>query len=119
VSGGSQDETVRAARNQALHREVNERIKDLNERLDDPLDGSTVWVCECNDLDCTEPLQLTLGEYEQLRAHPNHFAVLPGHVEDAVERIVEEHETYLVVAKLGRGAVFAVENDPREPEPTR
>ena len=34
---GPEDETVRAARNQSLYRDVNERIQDLNEAFDDVL----------------------------------------------------------------------------------
>lgn len=119
MSTGPQDETVRAARNQALYREVNERIKELNERFDQALSAGSTWVCECLDPDCREEMQLTLGEYEELRSHPNHFAVLPGHEEAAVERTVEAHENYVVVAKLGPGARYAVEHDPREPERAR
>jgi hypothetical protein len=73
----------------------------------------TSWVCECADTDCTEPMDLTVAEYESLRAHPNRFAVLPGHVYPQVERVVEENERYVVVEKLGAGATFAVEHDPR------
>jgi hypothetical protein len=34
MDAGSTDEMVRAARNQSLYREVNERIEELNERFD-------------------------------------------------------------------------------------
>lgn len=116
VSAGSDGQTVRAARNQSLYREVNERIKELNERFDEASGLGAEWICECLDPECREEMQLSFGEYEQLRTHPNQFVVLPGHVEKAVERIVEEHENYVVVAKLGPGAICAVEHDPREPE---
>jgi hypothetical protein len=72
-------------------------------------------VCECFDDECTEPMELTLAEYEQLRAQPNRFAVLPGHVDPNVERVIEEHERYVVVAKCGAGAIYAAMHDPRRP----
>ena len=56
---------------------------------------------------------MTLGEYERLRANPNHFAVRPGHVDERVERTVEEHEHYVVVAKVGAGRDYAIDHDPR------
>ena len=34
MAAGSTDEMLRAARNQSLYREVNERIEDLNKRFD-------------------------------------------------------------------------------------
>jgi hypothetical protein len=40
---GPEDETVRAARNQSLYRDVNERIQDLNEAFDDVLSFSGEW----------------------------------------------------------------------------
>lgn len=119
MSAGPQDETLRAARNQALHREVNERIKELNERFDEALTAGGNWICECFDPDCAETMELTLGEYEELRTHKNRFAVLPGHVLETVERVVEQHDNYVLVEKLGRGATYAAETDPRKPERAR
>lgn len=110
------DEMLRAARNQALYRQVNEKLEALNEAFENVLDAGGAWVCECADLSCTRTMELTLGEYEALRAHPNRFAVLPGHVLPEVEVIVEERERYVVVEKLGLGASFAVETNPRRSE---
>jgi hypothetical protein len=110
---GPEDETVRAARNQSLYRDVNERIQDLNEAFDDVLSFTGEWVCECADETCTSPLELTLAEYEAVRSHPNQFAVLPGHVFPDVERVVEENDRYVVVSKLGKGGEYATQHDPR------
>jgi hypothetical protein len=107
------EKMLRAARNQALYREVNEKLEALNEAFAVALDAGGSWVCECADLSCAEAMELTLGEYEALRAHPNRFAVLPGHVLPDVERIVEDHGGYVVVEKLGPGASFAAEMNPR------
>jgi hypothetical protein len=104
---------LRAARNQSLYREVNERVEALNAAFDELLDAGSTWICECADTDCTEPMEFTLAEYEALRARSNRFAVLPGHVYPEVERVVEDHDGYVVVEKLGAGATFAIEHDPR------
>lgn len=109
-------EMLRAARNQSLYREINEKIKDLNEQLEVVLPTGATWVCECADPECNEEMELTLGEYEKLRSHPNHFAVLPGHVYEEVERVVEEHGAYFVVEPLGAGTAYAVGHDPRNPD---
>lgn len=113
---GGHDEVLRAARNQALYREVNERLEALNEAFENVLDAGSAWVRECADMNCTATMELTLGEYEALRAHPNRFAVLPGHALPEVEAIVEDHGGYVVVEKLGPGASFAVETNPRRSE---
>jgi hypothetical protein len=108
----AEQELLRAARNQALYRAVNERIEAVNEAFE-TLGVDSSWLCECADPECTEAMELTLEEYEHLRSHPNRFAVLPGHVYPEVERVVVEHENYVVVEMLGIGATFVEEHDPR------
>ena len=98
----------RAARNQSLFREVNERIEDLSHSTTFPS-----FICECADENCDETIPLTLEEYEQVRSDANRFAVLPGHELPAVERVLEATPRYLVVAKLGAGAQVAARLDPR------
>jgi hypothetical protein len=106
---------VRAARNQSLFREINERIQSLNETFGRLLPMGE-WVCECADDACTEHMELTLEEYERIRRDANHFPVLPGHELPDVERVVERHERYLVVEKIGQAAAVARELDPRPAE---
>jgi hypothetical protein len=105
---------LRAARNESLYREVNERIEELNQCFDAALEAGASWVCECADTECCERMEMTLGEYEELRSHPDRFAVLPGHVVGAVERVVDTRDRYLVVEKIGPAARVAAELDPRE-----
>jgi hypothetical protein len=103
---------VRAAKNESLFREINERIAELNEAFEEILPVSE-WICECADQACIEPLPLSLEAYEELREHPARFAVRPGHELLEVERVVEEHPEYLIVEKTGVAQEIAVENDPR------
>jgi hypothetical protein len=112
----SSNEALRATRNQALYREVNEKIHELNAVFEQFAALSGTWVCECADEDCTAVMELTVAEYESLRAHPNRFAVLRGHVYDDVERVVEERDAYVIVEKLGPDAAYAIEHDPRREE---
>ena len=103
---------VRAARNQALFRSINERIEDLNrafERL--TLVGD--WVCECADLSCIELMSLSLEEYEAIRQHPARFPIVGGHEVLEVERVVERHDRYIVVEKIGEGRIVAEQSSPR------
>ena len=90
VMEAQNDQDRRAAENQAMFREVNERIEELNEQFvaASPLRS---WACECADVTCVARIEMTLDEYEQLRAHPTCFAVLPSddHVFAFVERVVE------------------------------
>lgn len=113
----SQDAVARdrIARNEALFRQVNERVKDVTDAFAD-LDRSPVdFVCECGNQDCTQPVSLTLAEYEQVRSVPTHFVVVPDHVIRAVEVVVRSGEGYAVVEKLPSEASIAHETDPRSP----
>jgi hypothetical protein len=98
----------RIGKNEALFREVNERIEEVS------AGGRTEFLCECGDRDCTQAVTLTLAAYEELRADPDRFAVLPGHELPDVEDVVERHEGYLVVRKHpGEPAELAEARDPR------
>jgi hypothetical protein len=101
------------ARNEALFREVNERIEDVQAGF--AAQERTDFLCECGNDDCTQPISLTLAEYEQVRQRPKHFVVVPGHDVVDVERVVERTDRYAVVEKLpGAPAKIALERDPRK-----
>lgn len=104
----------RAAKNQSLFREVNERIEDLSASA-----AFATFICECMDESCDQHLSLTIEEYEHIRRDSNQFLVLPGHEVDEVERVVEGSDRFLVVAKLGAGIRIAEELDPRKRDATK
>jgi hypothetical protein len=89
----------RLAKNEALFREVNARIRELSERWDLGEPDLIAFVCECSRAGCSEPVELTLVEYEQVRAADTHFFVLPGHEDGRVDAVIARHERYVVVAK--------------------
>jgi hypothetical protein len=100
-------------RNEALFREVNERIEDVSTTLvpdDEPME----FLCECDDTDCVEKVSATPAEYEAVRAVATQFFVLPGHEDPGVEHVVQKTEHFLVVEKEGEAALEAEESDPRE-----
>jgi hypothetical protein len=90
----------RAARNEALFREVNENIARLEERH-----GTTtaepVFLCECANADCARNLAVEPDVYARVREQPRYFIVLPGHEDAQIERVVETHRGYLIVEKTG------------------
>ena len=99
----------RLGSNEALFREVNERIKDVTWSHD-----NAEFLCECGSETCAVPIRMGVEEYEAVRAHPRRFAIVPGHDIPDVERVVEEHEHYVVVEKLpGVPTEIATETDPR------
>ena len=89
---------ARAAQNQSLFRAVNEKLKGVTENFRS-FGGDQLVVCECADVSCVEQLELRPEEYEAVRGHPLHFVVLRDHVYPEVERIVREHDDYVIVEK--------------------
>jgi hypothetical protein len=99
--------------NEALFREVNERILGLSEHFD--LREETMHiVCECADSSCTQQLEVALPAYERVRGDPLLFFVQPGHELPDLEDVVESAEAYDVVRKRpGTPSRTAEETDPR------
>jgi hypothetical protein len=99
--------------NEAVFREVNERIEELADRFElanDPLD----LICECGDASCHEPITMSRAEYEQLRANPQNFAVHPGHELPDVEEVIAKRNGYYIVSKNeGVPEQIAEQTDPR------
>ena len=109
------DRLVRAAKNQSLFREVNERLQALADTFE-WISETASFTCECADTSCVEQMQLTASEYEEVRSKPNRFAVLPGHVYSDVEQTVYENPRYAIVEKIGAAAKVAQAHDPRSAE---
>ena len=100
-------------RNEALFREINERIENVGTTLA-PDDVAMEFLCECDDRDCVEKVSATRAEYEAIRAVATQFVVLPGHEDPGVEHVVQQTERFLVVEKEGQAGHEAEESDPRE-----
>jgi hypothetical protein len=97
----------RLARNEALLREVNERIREVGERLQVlPSDELLEFRCECGRPECDEAVSMTPAEYEHVRSDNDRFAVVPGHQKTDIERVVEETDRYLVVDKRPEAEPF-------------
>lgn len=92
--GAEQRFKQRAATAEVNGRRVNEAI----ERGEDG-SGAAVFVCECGHIGCNETVELSIAEYEAVRTDFNRFLVVPGHVIDEVDRVIEQHPRHLVVVK--------------------
>ncbi len=100
----------RRARNEALFRAVNERVKEARA----PEEGEQIgFICECGDENCTADISLTLAEYERVRSDPLQFVVAHGHANPLIEEVVEHTARYDVGRKHPEEARIARETDPR------
>ncbi len=108
------DRERRIASNEAIYRQVNERIESLNRGVAEISDGTMHIVCECGDLHCADPVVVPLDKYEQIRSDATLFFVRPGHEILDIESVVETTTGYEVVRKrAGTPAEVAKETDPR------
>ena len=97
--------------NEALFRQINERIGDLSVTLEVP---HLEIVCECGEIECTERFEIAQSAYEELRSDPTLFAIVPGHEQPDVEDVVERAGSYVVVRKhSGNPSKLADATDPR------
>jgi hypothetical protein len=98
----------RIAHNETVARSVNEAIEAGRVTRD----GRAAFVCECGQLGCNAVVELTLQDYEAVRAHPRRFVLVAGHGAHFDEVIAEagDHE---VVVKHGVAGRIAEETDPR------
>jgi hypothetical protein len=108
---------VKAAKDQSLFREVNERLKEVGER-NKSLSYAEDAICECANDECSERISLSVDEYERLRGHSTWFAVGASdeHVFPDSERVIEKHDRYWIVEKMDDAAAVADRLDPRQRE---
>jgi hypothetical protein len=112
MTGDQGERARRIGLNEALFREVNERVTDLAQRFDPA--GRLALVCECGAVECAEGIRVDRDEYELVRADPRLFMVLAGHELEGVEDVVERRAGYVVVRKReGEPAHVAESTDPR------
>lgn len=96
----------RLAKNEAIFRRVNERLKELGESFS-LVSEYARFVCECANADCAEQVEMTLAEYEFAREHPARFLMIPGHERPGLETVVRETERFVIVEKPLEQAVEA------------
>lgn len=106
----SHEREIRAARNQAMFRYINEQIVDATVG---PSPRACAVACECADLACVQVVEVSRPEYESVRRSPRTFVVSPTHVFPEVERVVATEDGYSVVEVIGEGIRIANETDPR------
>jgi hypothetical protein len=100
----------RLALNEALFREVNERIRGMTEKFGED-EAPYDFVCECSDPACTQRVVLTRVEYEKVRSDPMQFVVVKGHFLPEIESVVEQAKDHVVIEKESAGADVAIHLD--------
>jgi hypothetical protein len=117
MAPASNDEReIRAARNQAMFRLVNEKIRELNDVFA-VLTETVSIACECADGTCIQLIEIAPAVYDGVRANPRQFVVVSDHADPDSERIVSESDRYTVVENTRPAAETSEAADPRRSEP--
>ena len=106
------DFAERAARNEEVVREVNTQIEQGAELHG--VESPMPFHCECGQTTCLEKVALRPLLYERILANRYRFVVVPGHAQPEVERVVEEHESFLIVEKIGEAREQIDEDHPQQ-----
>ena len=116
---GAQDDAARAARNEELFRELNERLSDINGNAVPEIGSVCEWICECANGTCIERVPMSFEKYETIRASGRHFLVAPSdeHVLHSVETVINRNDRYWVVEKNGAAGTSAARTNPRSDDP--
>ena len=93
------DFAERAARNEEIFRDVNERIEEGAEKHE--VVGMLPFHCECGDASCVETIEIAANRYAEIMRERYRFLVIPGHEEPTIEQTIETTPQYLVVEKIG------------------
>ena len=107
----------RIIRNEALYRELNERVREMEEDMSlrglvEP-EPYSEYFCECGLEDCMDKIRLSREEYEEARSDSKRFVILPDHLIADVERVVHRvDDRYAIVEKLEGERELAL-SDPR------
>jgi hypothetical protein len=98
-----------------LIREVNERIAHLSSGFAEQSSGSLAqFTCECSDPTCIEPVTVTLGVYEHVRAEPRRYLIALNHEDPETETVIVAGAHHAIVETLaGQASKIAETTDPR------
>jgi hypothetical protein len=107
----------REARNEARFRNQNEWIDAASRKFG--ATRFTAFVCECGDASCAQTIDMTLAEYESVRATSTRFAVVVNHENPESEGVISECARFAVIDKIeGWGLRIARSTDQRSSQST-
>jgi hypothetical protein len=95
------ERTRRVAENEALFRQVNERV--VGDRR--PAESFEI-LCECGNAECMEHIDVTTEVYMRARGQRTDFVLKAGHAQPDLETVIEEHEQFVLVRKVGEAAAL-------------
>ena len=84
------DRLRQVAHNELVFRRANERLREDWRRLGMDAQDEGLFLCECADVTCKQPMRIRLADYETVRADSAAFVVVPGHQDETMESVVDD-----------------------------
>ena len=82
----------------SLRREVNERVAELIEGFHAEGEESVMTVfCECGSDECMAPIEMTLAEYQAVRAGPVRWVISSSHIDTTADSILARRNGYALI----------------------
>lgn len=104
----------RKAANEAMFRNVNERIEQVQRSFAVAEREPLQMICECARMDCMARITVDVDVYEHVRSDPDLFLISPGHENREVDEVVSAKRGYAVVRKRpGDPRDVVADSDPR------
>lgn len=106
------ERSERIALNESRFRQINDKLRDDLAKL--PSEPEAIpFVCECGSNSCEGVIEITLADYEAVRANSRRFLILPDHDIPTVERVVASAPSHMVVEKESGVGPLVDATDPR------
>lgn len=88
----------RELQNRTLRREVNERIAALIDGFYTKAEEPVMTVfCECGSQECMTPIEMSLAEYQAVRAGPTRWVISSAHIDAAADSIIARRNGYALI----------------------
>ena len=88
----------RELRSRRLRRDVNERIAELtNQFAPDATSPPLILFCECGREHCATPVEMTLSEYQAVRAGVGRWVVSSAHIDALGDSILARRNGYALI----------------------
>lgn len=89
------NEKIIRDRNRSAGAALKKYFRGSKEIINTPIE----FVCECSDMECQEPIFVSISEYEELHKRNDRFLIVKGHKIPQIEKTVKTDGSLELVEK--------------------
>ncbi len=91
--------TDKRIQNEELFQKANEILEDRFRKAG--VRETAQFICECTDVTCMRNVEVALETFTGVRERRDRYVIVNGHQDDAIERVVERRDSFIIVEKMG------------------